>query len=128
MKTVLGIAAILGALAVWQSSVHAATTERAQPLTRADCNQAGLAWDDRGNVCDGQQLASELDVTGSIPLVQPLTRADCDQAGLAWDESGNVCDWQANGAKQHAPEPDVTGSIQSVQPLTRADCDQARLA
>ena len=71
-----------------------------QPLTRADCGQAGLAWDDNGNVCDWQsespkeQLASEPtpDITGAITLGQPLTRADCDQAGLAWDDNGNVCE------------------------------------
>src|SRR6476620_6071774 len=103
MRTMLGLAAILAALVSWQSSAHATTivgtTERAQPLTRADCDQAGFAWDDSGNVCDwqangpGQQLASEPDVTGSIPSVQPLTRADCDQAGLPWDNNGNVCAW-----------------------------------
>ena len=69
-----------------------------QPLTRADCDQAGLAWDDNGNVCDWQaegpkeQLASDPTITGAISSGQPLTRADCDKAGLPWDDNGNVCD------------------------------------
>jgi hypothetical protein len=161
MRTIFGIAAIAAALVSWQPSAHATTigaiSAEVQPLTRADCGQAGLAWDDTGNVCDWQaeapkeqlaseptpddwqaeapkeQLASEPtpDITGAISSGQPLTRADCDQAGLTWDDTGNVCDWQSEGPKEQlASEPtaEITGAITSSQPLTRADCGQAGLA
>ena len=133
MRTLFGVAAIAAALVSWQPSAHAttigATSEEAQPLIRADCSHAGLAWDDNGNVCDWQpqeQLASEPTITGAISLGQPLTRADCDQARLAWDDNGNVCNWQPQ--EQLASEPTITGAITLGQPLTRADCDQAGLA
>jgi hypothetical protein len=71
-----------------------------QPLTRSDCDKAGLPWNENGNVCDShpreanEQLASEPkpEITEVIISGQPLTRADCDKAGLAWDDSGNVCE------------------------------------
>jgi hypothetical protein len=138
MRTIFGIVAIATALVSWQPSGHAvvigAMSEEAQPLTRADCDKAGLAWDDDGNICDWQpqeQLASEPTITGTITSVQPLTRVDCGRAGLAWDDNGNVCDWQPESSKQQLasePMPDITGAITSGQPLTRADCDKAGLA
>jgi hypothetical protein len=130
MRTIFRAAAIAVALVSWQPSAHAATigatSEEAQPLTRAACDQAGLAWDDNGNVCDWQsespkeRLASEPtpDVTGAISSVQPLTRADCNQAGLARDDNGNICDWQPQ--EQLASEPDITEAITSAQPLNQA--------
>ena len=30
----------------------------AQPLTRADCEKAGLAWDENANVCGGSDKAA----------------------------------------------------------------------
>jgi hypothetical protein len=33
--------------------------QEAQPLTRADCEQAGLAWDENANVCGGAAKAVE---------------------------------------------------------------------
>jgi hypothetical protein len=86
------------------ANVHATASEGsyAQPLTRADCDATGFAWDENGNVCDWQanspkaQLAAAPieEITAAIPSGQPLTRADCDATGFAWDENGNVCDWQ----------------------------------
>jgi hypothetical protein len=143
MRTIFGIAAIAAALVSWQPSAHATTigamSAEVQPLTRADCVKAGLAWDDHGNVCNSQvegpeqQLASEpaAEITEAITSGQPLTRTDCDQAGLTWDDTGNVCDWQSEGPKEQLasePTPDITGAITSSQPLTRADCDKAGLA
>ena len=66
MKTVSGAAVIVAALVPWQPSAHATTM--GQPLTRAACDKAGLAWNDNGHVCDWeptQQLASE-PITGAI--------------------------------------------------------------
>ena len=81
-----------------QTLLSPGTISSGQPLTRADCDQARLAWDDNGNVCDWQaegpkeRLASSPTITGAISSGQPLTRADCDKAGLPWDDNGNVCD------------------------------------
>src|SRR5215510_11171808 len=68
----------------------------AQPLTRADCAEAGMAWDDNANVCGAPSPAVEavLEPQGAQPMdtvAQPLTRADCAKAGMAWDDNGNVC-------------------------------------
>jgi len=53
MKAIVGAAVITAVLVSW---AHAGPTidipPDAQPLTRADCDAAGLAWDDNGNVCD----------------------------------------------------------------------------
>ena len=53
--TLSGVVAIAGAVVSWQPLAHATTikanTETGQPLTRADCVRAGLAWDDNRNVC-----------------------------------------------------------------------------
>ena len=127
MKAILSAAVITAALVSWQPNAHA--TE-GQPLTRADCDKVGLAWDDNGNVCGTQsegpraQLFSEPapDITGAVTSGQPLTRVDCDKAGLAWDDHGNVC-----GAPQLASEPvqDSIAAFISSQPLTRVDCDNA---
>ena len=46
-----------------------------QPLTRADCDSAGMYWDETSNVCAA---------TSGHASGQPLTRADCDQAGMTW--------------------------------------------
>ncbi len=69
---------LLGNLAL--SQAHAETAS-GQPLTRADCETAGFAWDEGANVCDA----------APSPAGQPLTRADCGTAGLVWNESANVC-------------------------------------
>jgi len=65
----------------------------AQPLTRSDCDKAGMSWDDNVNVCG---LASANLKTVSKPnvaevLSQPLTRSECDKAGMTWNDNANVC-------------------------------------
>lgn len=65
-----------------------------QPLTRADCDIAGLVWDDSANVC----AAPSGHLTG-----QPLTRLDCDQAGLTWDDNANVCRSDSEFAEGSTP-------------------------
>jgi hypothetical protein len=96
-----------------------------QPLTRADCDKSGMAWNDNANVC-----GSELEVP-SIPAVpgtieaatpgQPLTKVDCAKAGMAWNDNANVC-----GSELEVPSiPAAPGTIEAAtpgQPLTKADC------
>ena len=53
-----------------------------QPLTRADCEGAGMAWDEGANVCAGNSK----DISG-----QPLTRLDCGNADMTWNDNANVC-------------------------------------
>lgn len=70
---------IIGNLFTTQVHAEDALT---QPLTRADCEKAQMAWDENANVC----------LAGSGGLTdQPLTRLDCTQARLAWDDSANRC-------------------------------------
>jgi hypothetical protein len=78
-----------------------AADEAPQPLTRADCDAAGMTWNDGTNVCGSAD---------TVAAAQPLTRADCEAAGMTWDDGANVC-----GA----------GATAAVQPLTRADCEAA---
>jgi len=59
-----------------------------QPLTRADCDKAGLTWNDNANVCDVAFDEAE----STVGTSQPLTRKDCDRAGMRWNDSANVCD------------------------------------
>jgi hypothetical protein len=90
-----------------------AADEAPQPLTRADCDAAGMTWNDGTNVCgsaDTTAAAPAAGSSGDMAAAQPLTRADCDAAGMTWDDRGNVC-----GA----------GATAAAQPLTRADCDAA---
>ena len=98
MKTIVGAAVITAVLVSWaHASPNMGTPTDGQPLTRVDCDAAGLAWDDNGNVCDWQatkaQVAGEPIQEITAASGQPLTRVDCDAAGLAWDDNGNVCDW-----------------------------------
>jgi hypothetical protein len=110
MKSVIGAAVIVAALAPWQLTAHATmvtTRLEGQPLTRAACDTAGLVWNESRNVCDwqpAQELASEL-ITGAIAPSQPLTRAACDKAGLAWNDNRNVCDSAEALASQSAAKP-----------------------
>src|SRR6266508_2626233 len=67
-----------------------------QPLTRVDCDKAGMAWDVNANVCIANsreakseialETAAKADVSG-----QPLTRLNCDRAGMSWNDNANVC-------------------------------------
>jgi hypothetical protein len=66
----------------------------AQPLTRVDCNKAGMTWDDTANVCGAASLAGadQLEAQGAQRVVvQPLTRESCDKTGMTWDHTANVC-------------------------------------
>src|SRR4029453_7771465 len=94
-----------------------------QPLTRLDCDKAGMAWDDNANVCGAASFAAEavLEPQGVQPLdtaAQPLTREDCAKANMAWDDNANVC-----GAAFLAAE--VQPLDTAAQPLTRDDCAKA---
>ena len=65
----------------------------AQPLTRLDCDKAGMSWDDNTNVCGS--ASAELETVpkrnGAEVLSQPLTRSDCGKAGMTWNDNANVC-------------------------------------
>ena len=99
--------------ALFRTALEAAAENdvSSQPLTRPECDRAGMAWNDDANVCGS---GSERAVTSS----QPLTRTECDNAGMRWSDDANVCA-EKSGANQ-APEATTPG-----QPLTRADCDKA---
>jgi hypothetical protein len=38
-----------------------------QPLTRADCEKAGMQWNDNANVCGGKQAATKPEVKPEKP-------------------------------------------------------------
>ena len=103
---------LVGTLIAAQASAHDIAT---QPLTRAECDEAALAWDENGNVCSANSKVAEFQ-TDLKPAAdvssQPLTRLGCDKAGMTWDEKANVC--------QSASE-----AVTSSQPLTREECDKA---
>jgi hypothetical protein len=76
------------------------TIPSTQPLTRADCETAGFAWND-GNVCDWQaedpkDVEPTPEIAAAIPSGQPLTRADCNKAGMVWSDRANVCGFGPN--------------------------------
>jgi hypothetical protein len=85
-----------------------AADEAPQPLTRADCDAAGMTWNDGTNVCGSADMAA--DSSGDMAAAQPLTRADCDAAGMTWNDGANACGVE---------------SMAVAQPLTRADCEAA---
>ena len=84
-----------------------------QPLTRADCDKARMAWDENANACKGNSV----DVVG-----QPLTNADCDKAGAVWNDNANVCE-MASREDPTAATPEAAAVLS--QPLTRSECDRA---
>src|SRR4029450_2340376 len=91
------------------SPAHAAPVST-QPLTRIDCETAGLQRNDSANVCGS---ASESAKTTPKPEAaehsgQPLTRSECDKPGMAWNEKANVCGEQSQtqaAAKTTNPVP-----------------------
>ena len=92
-----------------------------QPLTRADCGKAGMAWDDNANVCGAPSLA--LEPQGAQPVdtaAQPLTRADCDKGGMAWDDNANVCAAASLSAAAVPETPETTSQSASEEtgPIT----------
>ena len=73
-----------------------------QPLTRPDCKNAGMAWNDFTNVCREASQAAK--ARPEVPVVQqptpksgvdtsfqPLTRHECGDAGMTWNDRTNVC-------------------------------------
>jgi len=78
-----------------------AAEDAPQPLTRAACEQAGMKWNDRANVCGGhahhdkkkaeakKKKGAPKDLMHRRP--QPLTRAACKEAGKRWNDRANVC-------------------------------------
>ena len=82
-----------------------------QPLTRAACDKAAMAWDDTANVCVGA-VAN-----------RPLARSDCDKAGMSWDDNAHLCRPASQGAAS-TPKSEAT-AVNAGQPLTRKDCDLA---
>ena len=99
---------IIGSLATNQ-----AYAEDTQPLARADCDKAGMAWDANANLC----VVNSGDVSP-----QPLTRLDCEKAGAVWNDNANVCGMASNEAKA-MPVSEVSDN--SGQPLTKNACDKA---
>ena len=61
-----------------------------QPLTRADCYTAGMAWDENANVCG---------VNSGQVAAQPLTRVDCAKAGMEWNDNAHVCGTASEAAE-----------------------------
>jgi hypothetical protein len=107
---------IIGNLLVNQSHAEDFSS---QPLTRADCYKAELAWDESANVC----TASSGDLLG-----QPLTRLDCEKAGMAWNEAANVCGAGFQAAEALPNAQLITESQRaddSSQPHTRSHCEMA---
>ena len=117
-----------------------------QPLTRLDCDRAGMTWNDGANVCVADSLSQPLtrlscdragmtwnddaNVCVADSLSQPFTRLDCDRAGMTWNDDANVC--RATQAAEATPEPQVAQPMpesevadNSSQPLMRKDCDGA---
>jgi hypothetical protein len=112
MKLTAVTLVILGSLAVGQARAQDVV---AQPLTRVQCAESGMTWDDNANVCAAGAEA----ISG-----QALTRSDCNEAGMAWDDNANVCGAAPLGATLAEPAADAA----TGQPLTRADCDLADMA
>jgi lipoprotein-anchoring transpeptidase ErfK/SrfK len=66
------------------------TVTSSQPLTRNECDNAGMRWNDNANVCGEKSGANQAGSEATTPG-QPLTRGDCDKAGMTWKDNANVC-------------------------------------
>ena len=103
---------VVGSVLLFASTVFA--TDNFPPLTRGDCSNAGMRWDEGANVCteptstDGQTESSTEFPAATIS--QPLTRTDCGKAGLRWDEAANVCAELTSTAGQAEAGPDSRSS------------------
>ena len=94
-----------------------------QPLTRLDCDKAGMAWDDNANVCGAASLAAEavLEHQAAQPgdtAAQPLTREDCGKAGMAWDDNANICGAPSAAAVPETPETTSQSASEETGPIT----------
>lgn len=54
-----GLISIVGLTVTLAFAAPAFAMDGAQPLTRADCEKAGIAWDENANVCGGPDKAAE---------------------------------------------------------------------
>jgi lipoprotein-anchoring transpeptidase ErfK/SrfK len=113
----------LSVLLIGNFFAHQALAEHvvSQPLTRADCGKAGMAWHDDANVCGAPSLAAESQ--GAQPVdtaAQPLTRAECDKAAMAWDDIANVCGATSRSAAAvpKTPETINQGAPEETSPIT----------
>jgi len=82
-----------------------------QPLTRADCQKAGMRWNANANVYAGKQAIAKPETKPiAKPLTkpnkphaimaQPLTRADCKKAGMQWNSNANACGGSSRPSKR----------------------------
>ena len=109
-----------------------------QPLTRQDCDQADLTWNDGANVCGAAAASQAAEAVPTLDVAdtagQPLTREDCDKANLSWNDTANVCGSASLAAEAAADaQGGPTVSTSEVadtagQPLTREDCDNAGMS
>ena len=114
MKTIASIFALLSALVVASTVLAADTTS--QPLTRADCDKAGMRWNEGANVCtESTSTAAQAEARfAANTSSQPLTRADCSKAGMRWDEEANVCTESTAVQAETKPESVPGGKSPSV--------------
>ncbi len=105
MKSLVAI--IVSAVVMAFTGAAIAAEDAPQPLTRAACEQAGMKWNDRANVCgihkhhEKKKTEAKKEKGEAKDLMQrrpqPLTRAACQQAGMRWNDRANVC----GGHKHH---------------------------
>jgi hypothetical protein len=111
------------------SQVHAKEIST-QPLMRADCDRAGMTWNDTANVCAAAQGAEAFvealfaqpamsEVSGN----QPLTREDCARDGMAWNDNANVCGATAQAAEAMSEPQDAQPEV-----AERLDCESAGMS
>jgi hypothetical protein len=80
-----------------------------QPLTRIECDKAGLYWNENANVCGSasEEAKTTANFGGAERSSQPLTRSECDKAGLAWNDNANACGEKlgTQGSVDRKPSP-----------------------
>ena len=98
-----------------------------QPLTRHECENAGMAWNDNAHVCEEAPQAAAAVPESATPdaLSQPLTRHECENAGMAWNDNVHVCE-EAPQATAAVPESEALDALS--QPITKQECDEAGLS
>jgi lipoprotein-anchoring transpeptidase ErfK/SrfK len=123
MKAIVSIFGLASALV--SASIVFAADSSVQPLTRADCDKAGMRWNEGANVC--AEPTSTAAPTGSSTVFaadtssQPLTRADCDKAGLRWNEGANVCSESISTIGQAEAKPKSTPGTKGSSILIAID-------
>ena len=95
MKALVSIFALATGLIV--ASMTFAADAPSQPLTRLECDKAGMHWNEEANVCaePNSTAATTHSSTAFAADIdsQPLTRADCDKAGMRWSDAGKCVRW-----------------------------------